>query len=168
MPAIRQNSKRTEEKPMSDKTIATWKPVAAEKCEHEGPYECPHCGFHLQLDATYIEQVIGTSILCPNCASLLSVPDDDLSEAMEGIKELHDVKALLNAMNAIRGQLALVFEQIPTDVYLARCDNCGAVYDEEDLEVVKDLNMRVDTGGEVPAGQCPDCGALAYRLKRWN
>lgn len=27
--------------------------VEEEKCELEGPYECPHCGGHLMVDATF-------------------------------------------------------------------------------------------------------------------
>lgn len=53
-----------------------------------------------------------------------------------------------------------------------RCDNCGTEYEEEDLEdagkfgldAIPDLTQRLDAGGLVPSGECPDpeCGALVY------
>lgn len=45
------------------------------------------------------------------------------------------------------------------------CGNCGLYFDEGEiipLEKVKDLFERIDPGEEVPAGECPKCGALAY------
>lgn len=47
-----------------------------------------------------------------------------------------------------------------------RCDGCGWKGLECELELkleeVPDLAQRLDPGGEVPAGVCPECGALAY------
>jgi len=47
------------------------------------------------------------------------------------------------------------------------CGNCEKRWAEPDLEVVfpniPDLLERLDVGGTVPAGECPDCGALVYR-----
>lgn len=47
------------------------------------------------------------------------------------------------------------------------CDNCEWTgdLDGEDYVVlghVEDLEIRLEPGGEVPAGECPDCGALVY------
>lgn len=47
------------------------------------------------------------------------------------------------------------------------CDNCnwGGDLDGEDYVVlghVEDLEVRIEPGREVPAGECPDCGALVY------
>ena len=47
------------------------------------------------------------------------------------------------------------------------CNNCGAVYaaDEELAAVfpnIPDLWERLDPGGTVPSGECPQCGALVY------
>jgi hypothetical protein len=47
----------------------------------------------------------------------------------------------------------------------AKCDNCSKVWDLDDLEDPIDLNCKVDIGGEMPAGECPDCGSLAYKIK---
>src|SRR5439155_14436990 len=42
------------------------------------------------------------------------------------------------------------------------CDNCGAIWDDTDVDPISDLWERVDPGGVMPSGQCPDCGALCY------
>lgn len=46
----------------------------------------------------------------------------------------------------------------------ARCDNCGNVfpYTSKDLTAIPDLLQRIEPGSEVPAAECPECGALAY------
>jgi len=46
------------------------------------------------------------------------------------------------------------------------CDNCGATRAASRVTVhypdIPDLSERLDIGGEVPFGECPDCGALCY------
>ena len=44
----------------------------------------------------------------------------------------------------------------------AKCDNCGKITIESMLNEARDLHQRVDMGGEMPAGECPACGSLAY------
>jgi|GEM_PF-6307461 len=39
-------------------------------------YECP-CGFHLGVDATYLEQVGGVYVKCPSCGRPHRVPAFD-------------------------------------------------------------------------------------------
>ena len=51
-----------------------WIAVDKEKCELDGPYECPCCGGHIMLDATYLDQVY-TNIQCPYCGSMFSVEE---------------------------------------------------------------------------------------------
>lgn len=46
-----------------------------------------------------------------------------------------------------------------------QCDNCGAVRPEDELIEPAHLWERLDPGSEAPAGECPDCGALAYLVK---
>lgn len=46
------------------------------------------------------------------------------------------------------------------------CDNCSALWEEGDLKPAADLSERVDPGGVMPSGECPDCGALCY--PRWS
>lgn len=44
------------------------------------------------------------------------------------------------------------------------CDNCSWKGDASELVMISDIEQRINAGGVVPAGQCPneDCGALAY------
>jgi len=45
------------------------------------------------------------------------------------------------------------------------CDNCQERFRDEDLVLpIPNLWERLEVGGEVPAGECPECGALCYRL----
>ena len=44
----------------------------------------------------------------------------------------------------------------------AQCDNCAAVWPVSELDEYQDFWSRVDVGGVVPAGDCPDCGAFCY------
>lgn len=43
-----------------------WIPIALDQMEPEGPYQCPECGGHVILDATYLEQV-KLNVKCPYC-----------------------------------------------------------------------------------------------------
>lgn len=45
------------------------------------------------------------------------------------------------------------------------CHNCDWAGPLDECEEVDDIGARLDPGSEVPAGQCPDCGALAYLVK---
>lgn len=51
------------------------------------------------------------------------------------------------------------------DPHRARCDNCGKTWTLGQLRDIKSYGLRVDAGGAEPAGECPDCGALAYEVK---
>lgn len=45
------------------------------------------------------------------------------------------------------------------------CANCGSVSRESEIVELADcegLLQRLDPGSEVPAGECPDCGAFCY------
>lgn len=42
------------------------------------------------------------------------------------------------------------------------CNNCGNYWEEEELRPIKDLEQRIEPGGTVPSGECPECGALCY------
>lgn len=48
------------------------------------------------------------------------------------------------------------------------CDNCGEAWAESDIKVrfpnIPDLTKRIEPGGTVPSGECPDCGALVYPI----
>ena len=42
------------------------------------------------------------------------------------------------------------------------CDNCGQSWPERAMNPAKDLDQRLEPGGLVPLGECPNCGALCY------
>lgn len=44
----------------------------------------------------------------------------------------------------------------------SRCNNCGVGSETKYLEPIMDLELRIEAGGVVPSGECPDCGALCY------
>jgi hypothetical protein len=44
----------------------------------------------------------------------------------------------------------------------AICGDCEKVYEVIELKEISNIWERVETGAEMPAGECPDCGALAY------
>jgi len=51
---------------------------------------------------------------------------------------------------------------------MTECDNCGAKVTEQTLiplHEVKHLFLRINPGNEIPAGECRECGALAYIVK---
>jgi len=48
---------------------------------------------------------------------------------------------------------------------LARCQDCTRVCAVENLEEIRNLDMRVEAGEPMPAGQCPVCGALCQLIK---
>ncbi len=48
---------------------------------------------------------------------------------------------------------------------LCRCADCGAICPADDLDAVQNLSQRLVPGDDVPDGQCPECGALSYRVK---
>jgi hypothetical protein len=40
------------------------------------------------------------------------------------------------------------------------CGNCGQQWTYDQLQPIVDLWERIEPGGEVPIGECPECGAL--------
>lgn len=44
------------------------------------------------------------------------------------------------------------------------CADCEAKWEDDEVNFVKDLFMRVLPGDEMPSGECPACGALTYQL----
>jgi len=51
-----------------------WQAVKKCKCELEGPYECPWCGGHIMLDATFLDQVASV-VVCPYCENVAHVKE---------------------------------------------------------------------------------------------
>jgi hypothetical protein len=48
------------------------------------------------------------------------------------------------------------------------CANCDWSGTESQLRDISDFWGRVDVGGEMPAGECPECQALAYLAEEDN
>lgn len=45
---------------------------------------------------------------------------------------------------------------------LFECQNCSKRWPEGKLREVKDFSMRTEPGEPIPAGECPDCGAVCH------
>lgn len=65
-------------------------------------------------------------------------------------------------------QIDAALEDALVKLGLCRCGNadCGVISRQEDLEPINDLLERVTPGDEMPDGQCPECGWLAYAVKK--
>ena len=46
-----------------------------------------------------------------------------------------------------------------------RCDNCGKVFDADELDMITDIQERLTPNSPVPSGQCPECSCLTYQLR---
>jgi hypothetical protein len=47
-----------------------------------------------------------------------------------------------------------------------KCDDCETKFSNEDeLDSYKDFWSRIEIGCEMPAGDCPKCGAFVYIIK---
>lgn len=46
----------------------------------------------------------------------------------------------------------------------AECDNCEWTGLACDTRFINDIYDRLEAGGTVPVGECPECGALAYYM----
>lgn len=54
------------------------------------------------------------------------------------------------------------------DDVICECQNCGATWPESQLEPIDDIYLRVEPGEPMPAGECPDCGALCHEIGEEN
>jgi len=52
------------------------RPAKPEDVELEGPYECPCCGGHMMLDATFLDQVT-PAVSCPYCRTEVCAIDPE-------------------------------------------------------------------------------------------
>ena len=63
---------------------------------------------------------------------------------------------------------------VPEGYDYHECGNCGEKWSFDDLEkdetgeysIVHDLVERIEAGSIVPSGECPECGALVYPMKK--
>jgi len=68
--------------------------------------------------------------------------------------------------NSIVNECGCDPDNLPTrPVGAVHCDNCTWTGSIDDVVYPQDLFERLTPGAEVPAGECPKCGALAYLVK---
>lgn len=84
--------------------------------------------------------------------------DDEPSVSLQGFIAAEDKLVVL--VELVYGD-----EYDDADLEWHECDNCLEEWTTDDLLPVKDLAQRVDPGGRMPAGECPDCGCLCYPLE---
>ena len=56
------------------------------------------------------------------------------------------------------------FNLAPDSMHI--CDSCSLVHTAEALNGINGLAERLEPGGVVPSGECPDCGALCYPVEK--
>jgi len=66
---------------------------------------------------------------------------------------------------AVREVLQRVTPRVPAVGHApaVRCDNCNWSGSADQTRPARDLWKRMDPGGPVPAGECPECGCFAYK-----
>lgn len=74
-------------------------------------------------------------------------------QTMTPEKIRRDLARIKRASNALPGTFANESDE-------AECQNCGETFELSDLKPIKDIHQRVQPGESMPAGECPDCGAL--------
>lgn len=55
-------------------------------------------------------------------------------------------------------------EEYKSSETIVLCTNCSWVGNDDECKPIKDLGQRVNAGEQMPAGECPECGALAYNI----
>ena len=61
--------------------------------------------------------------------------------------------------------MSSVYMQHDDDNAPCLCTNCGTTTPFVKLNSIDDIEQRISPGDEVPAGECPECGCLAYLVK---
>jgi hypothetical protein len=47
----------------------------------------------------------------------------------------------------------------------SKCQDCGRVWMRRELQLIRDISLRVDPGEPMPSGVCPMCGALCQPVE---
>lgn len=58
--------------------------------------------------------------------------------------------------------MSVILLSAPDDARPVKCDNCEWTGEASSCHAVVDAHERLEPGGEVPSGECPECGALCY------
>lgn len=61
--------------------------------------------------------------------------------------------------------MSSVYLQHDDDAAPCLCSNCATTTPFAKLNAIDDIEQRISPGDEVPAGECPECGCLAYLVK---
>lgn len=58
-------------------------------------------------------------------------------------------------------------QHVQDDAQVA-CQNCEWTGEADELLDIADFGQRVSPGEPCPAGECPECGALAHLVETWE
>lgn len=96
----------------------------------------------------YEEYANATNVTVCMIGNLLDDPETSFEDAMGD--------SFQGSMDQWRSEFPdLDFEDVD-------CPNCDWSGPEDDLDEIIDLGQRVSGGEPMPAGQCPECGALCH------
>lgn len=90
-------------------------------------------------------------------ARLNEITDHGDEELLEGLVSFLDA-----IQDAVIADDILTREQVFGE---CECQNCGATWFQSELKPIEHLFERVSPGEIMPAGECPDCGALCHIVK---
>ena len=80
--------------------------------------------------------------------------------------ELLDTKGYIpnNMADKLTKKQREVFNRARADK--SKCDNCGKIFDDGDLQEIRDFWSRASPGYMMPSGECPDakCQSFCYPL----
>jgi hypothetical protein len=96
-----------------------------------------------------------------------SVSAESEGEATDFILQLRPY--VQDADATVVNELAHMFDRVKDEPtykaeHVAECQNCSIRTPESQLNEIKDYSERVEPGESAPAGECPECGALAQRV----
>jgi len=122
-----------------------------------------YCGdWELIEDNTDEEPMDTIFCRCAACGHVLWDIQAELEEALRAI--LENAELQLEPKSSATPERDADRERSEQEPMTA-CDNCGHQWRQSDLEEPKDIWQRLDPGAEVPAGECPACGALCYLIQ---
>lgn len=117
--------------------VLTWTWVSDADADIE---RCSECNANLAVDSGE-----GYGSLCGSCADKAMADDGEDDPEVAAANE----------------QAFIATDEVLNSRAVA-CDDCAWQGTDSQLKPIQHLEERIDAGGVVPAGQCPECGALAY------
>jgi predicted RNA-binding Zn-ribbon protein involved in translation (DUF1610 family) len=129
----------------------------AKKATKAKKHKCPNCGkppVARPRAACVLEALAG--VLVDRIATVGGHEAEAVMEWLAG----QDTDGWWNRIGPLVDEMEDEFKKSMPE--MAVCDNCGTRTPVDELEEITDEWTRVQPGGEVPAGECPKCGSLAY------